>query len=218
MIWQLDHRPIFPDPRDAESSGLVAVGGDFTPDRLVAAYRTGVFPWTVDPITWWSPDPRAVFEISGFHIPKSLKRVIRGGIFSVTFDRDFAGVIAGCAAAPRREGATWISEPFQKAYLQLHRMGWAHSVEVWNGTALVGGIYGVAVGGLFAGESMFHVESNASKVGLVALAEHLVQRSFQLFDIQMLTPVTEALGAIEIPREVYLQRLHKAVSVEAAFG
>jgi leucyl/phenylalanyl-tRNA--protein transferase len=218
MIWRLDHRPIFPDPRGAEPDGLVAVGGDFEPERLVAAYRAGVFPWTADPITWWSPDPRAIFELDPPHVPKSLRRVIRSGSFSVTFDRDFAGVISGCAAAPRQEGATWISDPFQRAYLRLHQLGHAHSVEVWNGTDLVGGIYGVVVGGLFAGESMFHRESNASKVGLVFLMEHLVQRGFRLFDIQMLTPVTEALGAIEIPREDYLRRLEAAVAVEPGFG
>ena len=185
---------------------------------MIAAYRAGVFPWTADPITWWSPDPRAIFELDHSHLPKSLRRVIRSGSFSVTFDRDFAGVISGCAAVPRQEGATWISEPFQRAYLRLHQLGHAHSVEVWNGTDLVGGVYGVVVGGLFAGESMFHRESNASKVGLVFLMEHLVQRGFRLFDIQMLTPVTEALGAIEIPREDYLRRLEAAVAVDAGFG
>ncbi len=218
MVWRLDKRPVFPDPRDAEPSGLIAVGGDLSVPRLVAAYRSGIFPWTATPITWWSPDPRGVLEINDLHISRSLHRTLRQERFQVTFDRDFPAVIAGCAAAPREEGATWISPAFQKAYLELHRSGLAHSVEVWSGSDLVGGVYGVSIGGFFAGESMFHRQSDASKVGLVRLVGWLKTRGFVLFDTQMVTPVTGALGAREIPRDAYLTRLRQAVDLPVTFA
>lgn len=218
MVWRLDQRPVFPDPRDAEPSGLVAVGGDLSAVRLVAAYRSGIFPWTASPITWWSPDPRGVLEINELHISRSLQRTLRQARFRVTFDQDFAAVIAGCAAAPREEGATWISPAFRKAYLELHRCGTAHSVEVWNGSDLVGGVYGVHIGGFFAGESMFHRQSDASKVGLVRLVERLQSRGVVLFDTQMVTPVTASLGAREIPRDDYLARLRQAVDLPVTFS
>ena len=143
--------------------------------------------------------------------------MLRRGSFQVTFDHDFPAVIAGCAQAPREEGSTWISPGFRKAYLALHQAGVAHSVEVWNGTNLVGGVYGVSIGGFFAGESMFHRESDASKVGLVRLVEHLRTRGFVLFDTQMVTPVTASLGARELPREAYLARLQEAVELPVRF-
>lgn len=218
MIGRLDKQPVFPDPNRADASGLVAVGGDLSIPRLLAAYRAGVFPWTVDPITWWSPDPRTILEINNFHIPRSLLRTLKTSPFHVTFDQNFAGVISGCAAAPRAEGETWISGAFQSAYQALHQAGHAHSVEVWNGTDLVGGVYGVSIGGFFAGESMFHRQSNASKVGLVRLLQHLAGRGFLLFDTQMTTAVTAALGAVEIPRQVYLARLSVATAAPVSFA
>src|SRR4051812_21794733 len=163
----------FPDPRSADSEGLVAVGGDFSVERLLLAYRSGIFPWTVNPITWWSPDPRAIFELDGFHMSESLARVIRKGTFRITLDAAFKQVMEGCAGPARGRRTTWITPEFVSAYTEMHRRGHAHSLECWQGDQLVGGIYGVSVGGFFAGESMFHRASNASKVALYHLIEHL---------------------------------------------
>ena len=207
----------FPDPNLADPEGLVAIGGDLGTERLLAAYRAGIFPWTVDPITWWSPDPRAIFEPGGFHVSKSLARVIRQGRYEITMDQSFRAVMEACAAAaPGRSGA-WITAEFIKAYTRLHQQGRAHSVECRLKGELVGGIYGVAIGGLFAGESMFHRVNDASKVALHHLVQHLHQRGFALFDIQMVTPATKPLGAIEIPRREYLQRLSVAVAMQCSF-
>ena len=211
MVALLDDGLWFPDPRKARSDGLVAVGGDLSVERLLLAYRCGVFPWSAEPITWWSPSPRAIFDLDHIHISRSLARTLRKGSFEVTYDEDFEGVIRGCADAPRREGQTWISPEFIAAYTRLHYAGHAHSVEVWHEGQLAGGIYGVAVGGLFAGESMFHRVTDASKVALVHCAQRLRERRFTLFDTQMVTNVTSALGAFEIGRNEYLTRLSSAV-------
>jgi len=207
----LTERLWFPDPRRAlkhDAAGLLAVCGDLSVERLLLAYRSGIFPWSVDPITWWSPDPRAIFDLPQFHRP-------RKGVFEVTRDRAFRRVMQGCA--DRDRGDTWIGPDFIEAYGRLHDAGHAHSVECWRNGELVGGIYGVAVGGLFAGESMFHTASDASKVALSHLVQHLVRKDFALFDIQMLTPVTRGLGAVEITREEYLKRLAAAVKMPCAF-
>jgi leucyl/phenylalanyl-tRNA--protein transferase len=212
----------FPDPRRAPRrgpyAGLVAVGGDLSVPRLLLAYRSGIFPWTDDPLTWWSPDPRAIFELDRFHIPRSLARTLRSGRFHTTVNRAFRAVIEGCAAPAPGRAETWISPAFIEAYTALHAAGHAHSVECWQGETLAGGIYGVAVGGLFAGESMFHRVSDASKVALVALVARLRERGFGLFDIQMLTPVTRQLGAVEISRAEYLRRLAAAVQRDCRFA
>ena len=213
----LDHRFRFPSPDRADAEGLVAGGGDLSVPRLLLAYRSGIFPWTVDPITWWSPEPRAIFELDGFHVSRSLARVIRKGVFSITMDRAFGQVMQGCAAPAPGRRSTWISPEFIAAYTQLHQQGHAHSLECWQGRRLVGGIYGVTIGGLFAGESMFHRVSDASKVALFHLIEHLRRQRFVLFDIQMLTPITAQLGGISIPRAEYLSRLAQAVTQTVAF-
>lgn len=207
----------FPDPRSASAEGLVAVGGDMSVARLLAAYRSGIFPWTARPVTWWSPDPRGIFELEQFHVAKSLARTIRQSIFRVTIDSAFREVMDGCAAPARGRQETWVTPEFIKAYTRLHEQGHAHSVECWAGERLAGGIYGVALGGFFAGESMFHRESDASKVALYHLIHHLRERDFALFDIQMLTPITRQLGAIEISRKEYLKRLADAVALPRAF-
>ncbi len=207
----------FPDPRNAGADGLVAVGGDMSIARLLAAYGSGIFPWTVDPITWWSPDPRAIFELDQFHVSKSLAKVIRQGVFKITVDRAFQEVMAGCAVPASGRRDTWITPEFIEAYTRLHKEGHAHSLECWREERLVGGIYGVALGGFFAGESMFHRESNASKVALFHLVKHLRERNFALFDIQMLTPITRQLGGVEISREEYLKRLARAVRKPCVF-
>ncbi len=207
----------FPDPHSADREGLLAVGGDLSVPRLLLAYGSGIFPWTVDPITWWSPDPRAIFELDRFHISRSLARVLRRKPFQVTMDRAFRRVMEGCAAPARGRRETWITREFMEAYTQLHEQGHAHSFECWDGAELAGGIYGVAIGGFFAGESMFHRTNDASKVALYHLVQHLRARGFGLFDIQMLTPITRRLGGVEIPRQEYLRRLAEAVQRTCKF-
>ncbi len=212
-----ENAKVFPDPATATNDGLVAIGGDLSVPRLLLAYRSGIFPWTIGPITWWSPDPRAIFELDQFHVSKSLARVIRKGTFEITRDQAFKEVMEGCAAPAPGRRQTWISPEFITAYTQLHREGYAHSLECWQSGQLVGGIYGVTIGGFFAGESMFHRASNASKVGLYHLVEHLRERGFALFDIQTPTPTTQQLGAVLIPRTEYLKRLVGAMALDCTF-
>lgn len=201
----------FPDPRLASAEGLVAMGGDLSVERLLTAYRSGIFPWTTHPLTWWSPDPRAIFELDQFHISKSLGRTLRGGVFEITMDRAFREVMEACAAPAVGRGETWISPEFIAAYTRLHEAGHAHSLECWQEEKLVGGIYGVALGKFFAGESMFHRVSDASKVALTHLVRYLQENNFKLFDIQMVTPITRQLGAVTISRDEYLARLRSAI-------
>lgn len=200
----------------ADEWGLVATGGDLRPARLLTAYRRGIFPWydEGDPILWWSPDPRAVFPLDQFHVPRRLQRNLRQARFTTTIDRDFAGVIRGCAD---REEGTWIVPEMIAAYEELHRLGHAHSLEVWQGDELAGGVYGVAIGGFFAGESMFTRVRDASKVALVRLVERLRARGFQVFDTQCLTEHTAKFGAVEIPRKEYLRRLRQALKCRGSF-
>jgi len=207
----------FPDPDLADPEGLVAFGGEMTVSRLLLAYSTGVFPWTADPVTWWSPDPRAIIELDELHVPRSLAKVLNRGRFSVTINKAFVEVMHGCAEPARGRGETWFSPEFLQAYHRLHIAGHAHSLECWTDNQHAGGIYGVAIGGFFAGESMFHRVSDASKVALYHLVCHLRARGFELFDIQMLTPVTKALGGRNIPRTDYLARLKKAISAPGRF-
>jgi leucyl/phenylalanyl-tRNA--protein transferase len=208
-------------PGFADEQGLVAVGGDLRPERLLRAYRRGVFPWfgEGDPVLWWSPDPRAIFEIGGLHVSHRLRRTIRSHRFQLTIDRDFAAVIRGCACRPgtRPEDGVWITTEMIAAYEALHRLGHAHSVEAWHNGTLAGGVYGVAVGGLFAGESMFTRVRDASKVALAHLMDRLCERGFVLFDVQFLTAHTQRLGAVEIPRALYLERLRRAVAARVSF-
>lgn len=211
----------FPSPEWADEDGIVAVGGTLHPDLLLDAYSHGIFPWPVDeesPIVWASPEIRAIFDWDKIHIPRRLVPTIKRDGFKVTLDQDFRSVIRGCATAPGRRGNTWITPAMIRAYTHLHELGFAHSVEVWQGDKLVGGVYGVALGGLFAAESMFYRVSNASKVGLLYLLAHLRQRGYTLVDIQMLTPVTESLGAVEIHRREYLRRLASALKQPVTFG
>ena len=180
------------------------------------AYRSGIFPWSCDPITWWSPDPRAIFELDEFHISKSFAKTLRREPFEITTDKAFVEVMEGCATS--RKDGNWIGPEFIEAYTALHEAGHAHSVECWRDGELAGGVYGVSVGGLFAGESMFHRVSEASKVALHHLVGHLGERGYVLFDIQMVTPITEQLGARHISRDEYLERLADAVEMECGFG
>jgi leucyl/phenylalanyl-tRNA--protein transferase len=213
----LDERLWFPDPHGAGPDGLVAIGGDLSVERLLLAYRSGIFPWTVAPLTWWSPDPRGIFPLDYFHVSRSLERMLRRSPFQISLDRSFRQVIEGCATPARGRRSTWITPAFIEAYTRLHAEGYAHSLECWQGDRLAGGIYGVAIGGLFAGESMFHCVSNASKVALFHLVEHLKRRRFLLFDIQMLTPITRQLGGTNLSRNEYLERLTMAIEQPCVF-
>ncbi len=196
--------------------GLVYIGGDLHPDSLLAAYRRGIFPWfnEDDPLLWWSPDPRAIFEFDKIHFSKRLLRTVRQGRYRTTMNCQFAGVMRACSD---REEGSWITDDMFEAYCELHRLGHAHSVESWNGDELVGGIYGVAVGGLFAAESMFHRETDAGMVAMVKLVEHLQSRGYILLDTQMATDHTRILGAIDIPRDNYRRRLERAVALPVSF-
>jgi leucyl/phenylalanyl-tRNA--protein transferase len=207
----------FPELRVANREGLLALGGDLSVPRLLHAYRSGIFPWTDDPLTWWSPDPRAIFEIEKFRPPRRLETKLRHHPFQLTVNRAFHEVISACAEpAPGRE-STWISPRFVDAYTELHHQGFAHSVEVWENTTLVGGIYGVSLQGFFAGESMFHRATDASKIALCFLMDHLRERGFELFDTQVLSPLTARLGAVEIRRRDYLGRLALALKKPVRF-
>ena len=212
----------FPDPRTAlrEPNGLLAFGGDLTPARLLAAYGQGIFPWygEEEPILWWSPDPRCVFRTGALHINRSLRRQLRGKPWQVSVDRAFEAVIHACAAPRDGHAGTWILPEMIDAYVALHRLGHAHSVEVWDGTRLVGGVYGLAVGQLFCGESMFSAESGGSKLALVALAGLLQQWGWPLIDAQVANAHTLGLGAVEMPRAEFLRQVAQLVRKPGLVG
>jgi leucyl/phenylalanyl-tRNA--protein transferase len=209
----------FLDPQFADAEGLVGVGGDLSPERLLQAYRRGIFPFYDDsmPILWWSPDPRAIIEVDGLRVSRRLARTVRSGRFHVTINRAFPAVIEGCARRDSADGV-WITRDMAAAYERLHRLGHAHSVEVWHGPDLAGGLYGVGIGGFFAGESMFSRVRDASKVALVFLMERLRDAGFQLFDVQFINPHTASLGATEVPRAEYLRRLRQALACATTLG
>ncbi|MDI6524043.1 leucyl/phenylalanyl-tRNA--protein transferase [Pseudomonas otitidis] len=188
-----------------EPNGLLAAGGDLSAERLLAAYRHGCFPWFQEgqPPLWWSPDPRTVLSPHEVHVSRSLAKILRQGRFDVSFDTDFAAVIQGCAGPRSYADGTWITDAMQQAYIELHQRGFAHSVEVRLNGELVGGLYGLAIGKLFFGESMFSRADNASKVGFATLATHLVKWGFVLIDCQMPTSHLQSLGAYAIPRNEY---------------
>lgn len=196
---------------EPDARGRVAVGGDLEPGTLLAAYRSGLFPMddADGVLTWWFPDPRGVLLPGDLRVSRSLRRSMRG--FEIRVDTAFDEVVRGCAARDPEEGC-WITEEIRAAYLRLHRLGWAHSVETWAGGELVGGLYGVAIGGLFAGESMFHRRTDASKAAFVALESWVLGGGGGLLDVQWLTPHLASLGAVEIPREEYLARLRCALA------
>lgn len=206
MIPRLDphDRAWFPDPSQAlkDPNGLLALGGDLSPTRLGHAYRRGIFPWfsVGDPILWWSPDPRTILRPDRIHVSRSLRKRLRQGRLTVTFDHDFGAVIRACAQPRDDQGGTWLVPPMIAAYEALHRDGVAHSVEVWLDGELVGGLYGVAIGRAFFGESMFSRVADASKVALVHLCRRLDDWGFGLVDCQMRTDHLVSMGAVEIPR------------------
>ncbi|HKT41803.1 MAG TPA: leucyl/phenylalanyl-tRNA--protein transferase [Rhodanobacteraceae bacterium] len=210
---------LFPDPRNAltEPNGLLAFGGDLSPQRLVAAYTRGIFPWYSegDPLLWWSPDPRCVFETDSVHRSHSLARFLRKSTWQWSMDRAFEDVMRACAAPREDQQGTWITPDMITAYTNLHLLGYAHSLEVWKGDLLVGGLYGVAVGRMFSAESMFSRRTNASKVALHALAHVLQERGFPLIDAQVPNPHLMRMGAYDMPRARFLAELSRLTS-EAA--
>lgn len=208
-IYQLSDDLIFP-PVDGAEDGVVAIGGDLTPERLLLAYKEGIFPWFNEdqPIIWWSPDPRFVLFPEKLRISRSMKRVLKKGDFSVTYDQDFEGVISACKQMPRiGQQGTWITDEMEMAYIRLFEMGYAHSIEVWKNKELVGGMYGVQVGAVFCGESMFSKESNASKVALMTFLLKFQEEGGKLLDCQIYSDHLASLGAEEITREQFLKLL-----------
>lgn len=204
-----------------EPNGLLCAGGDLSPQRLLAAYRAGIFPWfsAGDPLLWWSPDPRMVLFPHEFRISRSLRRTLRSGRFEVRLDTAFADVIGACAETPRPgQDGTWITQAMQDAYRRLFELGFAHSVETWLDDQLVGGLYGIAIGRMFYGESMFSRQSDASKVATAHLARHLAAKGFGMIDCQMNTPHLASLGAREIPRSEFLDALRALTAAPAAPG
>ncbi len=209
-VFRLTDELIFPDPRWATKEGLLAVGGDLSPERLVLAYRLGIFPWygEKEPIMWWSPDPRCVLIPKNVYVSRRLERVVRQKRFRLTCNRAFGQVVEACANIRINEGEeTWLIAEMQVAYQTLHELGFAHSVEAWFDDKLVGGLYGVAFGKFFFGESMFHTQPNASKVVLAQLARHLEREGFALLDCQVPNPHLISMGASHIAREDFLERL-----------
>jgi leucyl/phenylalanyl-tRNA---protein transferase len=210
-VYSIGRALAFPPPDQAED-GLLAVGGDLSPARLLLAYRSGIFPWYSDdlPILWHSPDPRCVLALERLHVGRTLRRAIAQRTYDIRFDTAFERVIRACKATPRPDqDGTWITDEMERAYLRLHRLGYAHSVEAWRGQELVGGLYGVSLGRIFFGESMFTWQPNASKVALVALADKLAPWHFRLIDAQVATPHTLTMGAEEWPRARFLQVLRE---------
>jgi len=220
-VYQLSEDLIFPSPYLASKEGLLAIGGDLSPKRLLLAYANGIFPWYSEgePILWWSPDPRLVLYPAELKVSRSLKKVLRQDIFEVTLDRAFEAVITECAQVrlENNEG-TWIVDDMIQAYCRLHDSGFAHSVEVWQANRLAGGLYGVSLGKCFFGESMFTRITNASKVALVVLAEHLKKLDFALIDCQITTAHLTRFGAREISRAHYLQQLDAALTAATLQG
>jgi leucyl/phenylalanyl-tRNA--protein transferase len=222
MATAIPPSQIFPPVEQADDDGMLALGGELKPEWLLDAYIHGIFPWPFgddsNPMAWWSPDPRGILELDGLYVSRRLRRTLRQGRFELTCDRTFRDVMAACAVGPGRSGGTWITPRMLEAYTELHQLGFAHSVEAWLDGKLAGGVYGVSIRGLFAAESKFYRHRDASKMALAYLVEHLKRRGFSLLDLQMVTPHTERLGAVEISRDEYLERLASALEQDVTFG
>jgi leucyl/phenylalanyl-tRNA--protein transferase len=222
MIPWLERGDAFPPVERAlrDPNGLLAAGADLSPARLLEAYRRGIFPWYsgAEPILWWSPDPRMVLYCDELKVPRSLAKSVRNKGYEIRVDTDFRGVLRGCAGPRKGEPGTWLNADMRRAYLALHRAGLAHSFECWRADELVGGLYGVALGRMFYGESMFSRATDASKVALVALVEELRARRCPLIDCQMATPLLASLGAREIPRRAFLRESSALVNYDEPRG
>jgi len=220
-IPKLNYDLSFPDPLQASDEGLLAYGGDLSPSRLLLAYRKGIFPWFSegDPILWWSPNPRLVLYLDDFKVRRSLKKRIKNGGFEVKFDTNFKDVLIGCANVKRKDqDQTWLTPTMQEAYLTLHQMGYAHSVETYLNGELVGGLYGISIGKAFFGESMFALASDASKIALAKLVEHLKEWEFHFIDAQVETEHLVSLGAKSISREKFIKDLNNSIIHETKNG
>ena len=219
-VFRLNRQPAFPPVEMSEENGLLAVGGDLSPERLVLAYRQGIFPWYAEgePILWWSPDPRFVLYPEKLKVARSMRQTLKKNRFAVTYDRDFQAVMAGCRERRAKGDGTWITDEMFAAYGRLHEAGLAHSVEVWSGDDLAGGLYGVSLGKCFFGESMFTRVSNASKAGFIALTRTLQRLRFVLIDCQVYTDHLLSLGAEMIPRTRFLDILKEAAQGQTLQG
>lgn len=220
-IYRLFEDPVFPHPEEADPDGLLAVGGDLSPQRLLTAYSNGIFPWYAEdsPILWWSTNPRLILVPDEFHMPRSLRRLLNKGFFSFTLDTAFSSVIRECAACPRPEQeGTWIVEDMVEAYTMLHELGYAHSVEAWIDGELVGGLYGVSLGSVFFGESMFYRVPDASKAAFAVLVGQLRSWGFTMIDCQQTTRHLLRFGAREVQRFRFLQMLREAMDVDTREG
>jgi leucyl/phenylalanyl-tRNA---protein transferase len=219
-VYRLPEAILFPPVDHAEKSGLLAVGGDLSPERLLAAYQEGIFPWYGDgePILWWSPDPRFVLFPDELRISRSMRQFLKKGLVRITFDRAFLEVISACRRSRPGQDGTWITPEMRAAYCALHDLGYAHSVEVWQGDVLAGGLYGVSLGRAFFGESMFSAAPNASKAALITLVSHLRERGFDLIDCQVETGHLAGLGARPIPRRDFCALLQQSLCRETLRG
>lgn len=220
-VFRLPEEIIFPHPMLAESSGLLAVGGDLSQERLIAAYRNGIFPWYSDgePILWWFTAPRLVLFPEELHIPRRLGRTIRQGRYSIRLDHDFAGVISACGKGRTAQGEeTWITEDMRTAYIRLHELGFAHSVECWQDEMLIGGLYGIRLDKVFFGESMFTRQTNGSKLAFVALVNHLSQLGVELIDCQMTTDHLLRFGARELDGDTFHDQLARLIQTTSPDG
>lgn len=220
-VFRLDERILFPPPELAEAGGLLAVGGDLRPERLIAGYQQGIFPWYSEgqPIWWHSPDPRFVLDPANLHVPRSLGKILRRGDYEIRFDTAFGQVVRACAKRPRpNQRGTWITRDMIRAYERLHELGVAHSAEAWRDGALVGGLYGVSLGDMYFGESMFADAPDASKCAFVVLVRWMVARGVQLVDSQVYTDHLARFGAEEWPRARYLDRLGQLVTRDTRIG
>ena len=210
IIAPLGDSYIFPNPQEASDEGLLAYGGDLNPNRLLSAYKKGIFPWYSkdDPILWWSPNPRLLIYPENFKMSKSFKRVLKNGNYSVKFDCNFEKVIDYCSEVPREgQDGTWITDEIKEAYIELHKMGFAHSVEAYDGDELIGGLYGISIGKAFCGESMFSLKANGSKIALKGLADILFQEAYHFIDCQLPTDHLISLGGEVLPRDIFLYEL-----------
>jgi len=221
VYWLSDKEMVFPHPNLAEPGGLLAIGGDLSPQRLLLAYRNGIFPWFGDEgyYYWYAPDPRFVLFPKELKVHKSMRNILNRDVFTFSFDSSFEQVMRACAEAPREgQDGSWISDDFIEAYTQLHHMGVAHSVEVWQEGELVGGLYGIALGNVFYGESMFARVSNASKAGFITMVQALEKQGYQLIDCQQETAHLASLGARGISRELFMEYLNQNVYAKTAVG
>ena len=219
-VFLLNEELYFPDPNEAVGDGLLAVGGDLSPDRLLLAYEKGIFPWynPRDPILWWSPDPRCVLFPEKLHISKSMRNILNRDMFQVKADTAFEQVLRKCKNAPRDQEGTWISEDIVQAYCKLHELGMAHSVETWKDGKLVGGLYGVSIGRMFFGESMFTEANNASKVAFIRLVRTLQRLDFEVIDCQIYNEHLGSLGAENISRKEFLKLSNEQLRYQTRKG